>query len=273
MFMIDFKRKTLRKAKILLKKICLFFISMLWVNPSFAVELVQDMDVTIGLFDAAKVKLQYEEKENRFRIGAEVKTANFFDTLYPFIGEYASEGEISVYKAKPYLYQTATTTRSHTRTKKIFYNEQGVAYKRVSTKDKKKNETAINNVPPTADAADLQSVFAELIFRFQRKGDCQLQREIYDGKKHYKLIAESKGQEQRFFQWLNKKEKAELCSVYIENLKDNNDNILWDVSADKPIKLWLGRDEKTKMPFVMEIVIDSTPLGALKVTPTRLNIK
>lgn len=56
-------------------------------------------------------------------------------------------------------------------------------------------------------------------------------------------------------------------------MKDNNDNILWDVSAEKPIWLWIGVDAAADLPYVLEIRIDSTPLGALKVTPKTLEIK
>ena len=58
-----------------------------------------------------------------------------------------------------------------------------------------------------------------------------------------------------------------MCTIYVENLADNNDNILWEVSADKPIKMWVKKDDKTQMPYILEIGIDSTPLGALKVVP------
>ena len=59
----------------------------------------------------------------------------------------------------------------------------------------------------------------------------------------------------------------------MKNLKENNDNILWDVSADKPINLWLGVDKTTGLPLIYEIKIDSTPLGELKVMPSNLDVK
>lgn len=92
-------------------------------------------------------------------------------------------------------------------------------------------------------------------------------REVYDGKKHYKVIVRDEGTENRYFDLLKRTGNSYKCSIYIENLKNNNDNILWDVSAEKPIYLWIGADVGTKLPFVLEIRIDSTPLGALKVTP------
>ena len=46
-------------------------------------------------------------------------------------------------------------------------------------------------------------------------------------------------------------------------MKENNDNILWDITADKPINFWVdGRKEE-----ILEIKIDKTPLGEVKVYP------
>lgn len=258
----------------MVKKILLFLLILVsFKDTAYAVNFSQKMDVKIGVFDAAVVELEYDETDNHYEISADVKTDNFFASVYPFIGKYKSIGLIEKDELLPKVYETYTKSRNHTRTKKIFYDESGKAYKRISTKDDRRNEVEIKNVPKTADVADLQSVFAELISNFQQNKTCILEREVYDGKKHYKVIAKDEGSETRYFEFFRRNEPSYKCVVYIENLKENNDNILWDVSADKPINLWIGWDIKTKMPFVLEISIDSTPLGALKVTPNTLKIK
>lgn len=258
----------------MIKKILLCgFMALFWIGSAEAVSLMQKMDVQIGIFDAATVSLSYQKQNQDFKIGAEVQTINFFDTLYPFIGKYESFGVVKANRVIPEIYKTSTLSRHHVRTKAIFYDNRGQAYQRISTKDDKVSERPIDNVPSTANAADLQSVFADLIEQFRTKTSCELVREVYDGKKHYKIIVKNDGAEKRTFAWRKKEETAHRCLVHIENLANNNDNILWEVSADKPIKLWIGRDERTKMPFVLQIVIDSTPLGMLQVTPTTLEIK
>lgn len=231
----------------------------------------QEMAVSAGVFDAASVVLDYAETGGRFDISAEVKTENLFGTLYPFSGRYESRGKRLQNGVMPEVYETYAKTRNHVRTKKIFYDKSGVAYKRMSSKDKKEHEVAITDVPKTADAADLQTVFAELIGQYAKTGGCALTREVYDGKKHYRVIVADKGTSRR--QFAEKEVSAKRCQVYIENLKENNDNILWDVSAEKPINFWVGTIEGTKMPYVLEIGIDSTPLGELKVLPKALEIK
>ena len=246
---------------------------MFWAKVSFAGILIQEMDVHIGIFDAAKILLEYRQENSHFSVNTKVDTVNVFGTLYSFSGMYESSGLILKDRIVPELYKTRSQSRHHIRTKKILYDKKGIAYKRISSKDGEVSEKPIVGISKTADAADLQSVFAELIQKFMTSGKCNLVREVDDGKKHYKLISKDSGIEKRYFEFLQKEETAHLCLIYIKNLKDNNDNILWEVSADRPIKLWVKGDEKTKMPIVLEIRIDSTPLGELKVIPNTLKIK
>lgn len=236
-------------------------------------ELEQKMNVHIGIFDAAEVVLKYRDTGKNFYVSADVKTANLFNSLYPFSATYESEGYRLKNRVIPVVYRTRSQSRNHIRHKKIFYDKRGLAYKRISSKDNISNEVLITNVSKTADSGDLQSVLAELIQNFATFNSCRLIREIDDGKKHYRFIAKNEKVSSGYFDLRKKKEKAHLCSIYVENLKNNNDNILWDVSADKPIKLWIAKDEATGVPFVLEIKIDTTPLGELIVSPVTLDVK
>ena len=235
-----------------------------------AFEFTEKMNVRIGVFDAARVKLGYDKKENEFNIKAEVETANFFGGVYPFLGQYGASGKIVKNEVKPMSYNTKTKSRNHERTKKILYNESAKPYRRISSKDGKINEVDIKNVPNSASSGDLQTVFAEMIEKFNKNRDCSLVKEVYDGKKHYKVIAKNEGVENRWFDYMQKSRNAYKCSMYIENLKENNDNILWDVSAETPIYMWLDVNKEAKMPKILEIRIDSTPLGELQVLPSDL---
>lgn len=270
----DFKRKKLRKVKVLRKfglllSVCL----VLMFGNAQAKGFVESMNVKIGVFEAATIKLDYNNNDVFYNISAEIATANFFGKMYPFTAKYMSKGKVLETTVLPDVYETYTESRKHIRTKKIFYDDKGIAYKRVSTKDEKVNEREIKNVPETANSGDLQTIFAILLSNFDKTKNCDILREVYDGKKHYKVIAKSEGIETKYFDFMKKSGPAYKCSLYIENLKENNDNILWDVSADKPINIWIGLDEKTKIPYVLEIRIDSTPLGAVEIKPSTLEIK
>lgn len=252
------------------RKILLFIVGILFAEDVCAAGFRQDFDVQIGVFDAAQIVLTYEENRGKYDIAAEVNTANLFDALYPFKAIYKSTGLVLRKKIVPELYQAEMQSRSHKRTKRVFYDRKGQAYKRISTKDKKEKTSAIQNIPPSADMADLQTVFAAVIENFRQKQTCALSKEIYDGKKHYQVVVTDKGPASHYYVVSGNDEPAYKCLVYIKNLKENNDNVLWDVSAEKPINMWIGWDKNAKMPFLIEINIDSTPLGALKVTPRTL---
>lgn len=257
----------------MLKKFFLLNIMMFWSLSCFAHTLSEDMAVEVGVFDAATINLNYENSIKNYHISTTVKTQNLFNTLYPFYGKYESHGYYIGSKLIPSIYQTYTQSRNHIRSKKILYDTKGKAYRRISTRDTKESITNIEDIFPSATAADLQNVFARLIDIYMKTNSCQTNQEVYDGKKHYQLISDDKGPEKRIFELKKREVTAHYCAIYVKNLKNNNDNILWELTADKPIKLWVARDETTKMPFVLEINIDSTPLGALKVTPTALEIK
>lgn len=272
MLCYDFKRKELRKVKILFGKLSLFIFSFAFAGNVYAAGLQQTFTVQIGVFDAATAGITYETEKGGFNIAAEVATANLFNTLYPFKALYQSRGLLLRDEIVPEIYQAKTLSRSHQRIKKILYDQKGQAYKRVSIKDMKEKTAIIQNILPHADAADLQTVFAMVIHHFRQQKRCAMAREIYDGKKHYKVIVSDKGAGKHYSVLSDKYELAYQCDIYVQNLKNNNDNILWDISAERPIHIWLGWNPTVKMPYFLEIGIDSTPLGALKITPRSLKI-
>ena len=244
-----------------------------FVSRAEAVEYNQSFMVKVGVFDAGVVNLNYNENKNNYLIATELKTDNFFAKIYPFFGRYEAEGLFIKDGVKPIIYRNKTKSRSSTRTKTVFYDNKGVAYKRVSTKDDKKNEKPIINVYENVNAADLQTILAEMFKKVIDERNCELSKEVYDGKKHYRVVAKNEGVENRWFDFMRKNVNAYKCSLFIENLKENNDNILWDVSAETPINLWFDVDVKAKMPKILEIRIDSTPLGEIQVSPSNLWIK
>ena len=102
-----------------MKKVFLFwFVFCVFVGQVQANGFEQKMDVSIGVFDAATIVLDYNASAENYEISAEVKTANFFDTIYPFVGRYSSKGSVFETKGKvrdilPKTYQTYTKSRAH----------------------------------------------------------------------------------------------------------------------------------------------------------------
>ena len=76
-----------------MRKIILFLVILFGLTGRVEAKgFQQTMDVGIGVFDAATILLDYDATDKDYKISAEVRTANFFDTIYPFIGRYSSEG-------------------------------------------------------------------------------------------------------------------------------------------------------------------------------------
>ena len=184
------------------KKIFLFLCFLFWAKASVALNVKQHMLVHLGIFDAAEIDLFYTFDENSFDIKADVITTHVFDSLYPFVASYEAKGKLIGVQVLPIVYFAYSKSRNHVRTNQIFYNEHGVAYKRISVKDTRKKEKAITDVPPTADVADLQSVFADFILFYKNQLSCEMSKEIYDGKKHYKISGKNGKNEERYVDFL-----------------------------------------------------------------------
>ena len=223
--------------------------------------------IEAGVFDAGSVNISFNDLGDKYVITTSLATENMFGMIYPFEAKYEARGLKLKNGVKPVVYMTEAKSKNHIRTKKIFYDNQGVAYKRVASKDGKESQKEIKRMYETADVADLQTVFAEVFLNWKNSKNCGLEREVYDGKKHYKVIIEDRGQENRWFDFIKKNEIVNKCAVYIKNLEENNDNILWDVSADRPIDVWLGDNNGDGWPEIYEINIDKTMVGSIVVYP------
>ena len=61
--------------------------------------------------------------------------------------------------------------------------------------------------------------------------------------------------------------------MYIDKLEETGDDLLWQLTSDKPVYFWILKDEKTNKPFIARILIEDTPLGQLNVYTTSINVK
>ena len=62
--------------------------------------------------------------------------------------------------------------------------------------------------------------------------------------------------------------------MYIQSLdKEDDGDLLWNTTADRPIYFWVLQDGESKLPFLAKIEITSTPLGRLKAYTTEVIIK
>ena len=98
--------------------------------------------------------------------------------------------------------------------------------------------------------------------------------EVFDGKRRFDVIFEDQGREN-----LSKAEdfpfegEAAKCSMYIDKLNSDGDDLLWQLSSDKPIYFWIMKDSASGLPFIAQIKIDDTPLGRLDVKTQKITVK
>ena len=89
--------------------------------------------------------------------------------------------------------------------------------------------------------------------------------------KTYKISVKDEGKTTLNDKDVNYKGEALQCSIFIKRTNAEDDDLLFNSTAERPVYVWIGY--KQKMPFVAKIEIDSTPLGRLKAYTTEVNVK
>lgn len=233
--------------------------------------LEQKLNVHIGVFDAANATMKYSLDDKSYAFSSVVETAGLFGKLYYFSALYSTKGKIVDNKFITQDYQYTSKSSSHTRTKKLIFDEFGTLYERQSSKDYKKKNVKIDVKKHVHDFNDLQSVFAYLTKQLQESKFCDMKKTVFDGKKTYEISIQDEGMTDFQDTDVSYKGKALKCSMVIKRTDNQDDDLLFDTTANRKIYFWVANHEQ--MPFVAKIEIDSTPLGKLKAYTTDVNIK
>ena len=229
----------------------------------------QDLNVEIGVFNAANVKMSYSVDDTTYAFSSVVETAGFFSKLYHFSATYSTTGQINNEKFITKDYRYVSQSRSHTRTKEIVFDKNGTLIERKSSKDNKEKNVKVDLANHQFDFNDLQSVFAYLTKQIRENKFCDMQKKVYDGKKSYTISIKDEGLD--YIE--DKNEKALKCSIFIKRTDNKDDDLLFDSTAERPVYFWVGQEKQSLLPYVIKIEIDSTPLGKLKAYTTNVNIK
>ena len=255
----------------MMKKISCLLSVLLWALPVDSKTLEQNLNVNIGIFDAARATMQYEIDENSYAFSSAVKTAGLFGKLYYFDALYSTKGKIVDNKFITQSYQYTSKSSSHTRTKELVFDKLGTLYERKSSKDNKEKIVKIDVKNQTFDFNDLQSVFAYLTKQLKENRFCDTKQTVFDGKKTYQISITDEGLTDFADKDVAYKGKALKCSMIIKRTDTQDDDLLFNTTAEREIYFWIAKHEQ--MPFVAKIEIDSTPLGKLKAYTTDVNIK
>ena len=259
----------------LMRKITIFFLMFLFLSTDAeAFSVKHDFFVTVGPFDASKTQFTYTLNPGSYRIKSQVATNGFFDTIYPFKAEYRTAGTIEGDKMTTADYSYTSQSRFNTRGKEVFYDASGRPLYQISSKNGKAKRKDFEPSPTPADTFDLQTVLAKLTRQYNLMGFCDSRLAVYDGKRRFDVIFRDIGTEtlepaeHSFYAG-----EAAKCSMQINKLLSEDDDSLWEFSANKPVWFWIARDDKTGRPFIARVRIDDTPLGELNAYTTAITVE
>ena len=246
------------------------FFCCFWTISVQSASLKQTFDVQIGLFDAAKVNVFYQTGKNDYIFETKMTTSGLFDKLYSFKADYRTSGFFQDDSFITTDYHQSTKSSAHLRTKKLIFDSNGILYQRQSSKDDAKKTVDVVLPSSLPDAFDLQTVLIMMIKQFQADSTCNLSKTVFNGKKTYHVRFEDDGA--TFFKDKNVHftGQSHKCLAFIHQTNTEKGDLLWQVSAEKPIVFYLVKDAKTGLVFVPKIEIRSTPLGDLKAYMTNL---
>jgi len=250
----------------------LFFIS--YAASAAALSVTHEFIVHLGLFDASRTNFSYTLTPNHYSVNSLVTTHGIFDSLYPFKAEYLSHGKITSTGIIAQSYKYQSQSRFNTHRKELIYNNKGEPIYRISTKNDKEKKVEIEQAANTIGTTDLQTVIAELALQYNQVNFCAARMEVFDGKKRYDVIFKDEGKDIiASNQYSPYSGVAAKCSMYIDKLGEKGDDLLWELTQDRPIYFWIIKDTQTNTPFIARITINNTPLGKLEVYTSNINIK
>lgn len=255
-----------------MKKISTFLICFgLLCSKAHAFSVDHQFKVLVGPFDASRTAFSYTLNPDTFEVKSGVKTFGVFNTLYPFKADYATSGKIKNNALLTKNYQYKSQTRFNSRSKQLVYDDKGTILYRLSSKNGKKKKVSIAADDKNANTTDFQSVFAELAKQYNKVRFCDSKMEVFDGKKRFNVIFKDEG-----IETLVQTEhspfsgQASKCSMYIDKLDTSEDDMLMQISAEKPIYFWIMEQENK--PFISRISINDTPLGAIDVYAQKVSL-
>lgn len=259
----------------MLKKTIFLLTLLLFCRPSFAAGIKHDLIVHIGPFDASRTSFEYNHSPKNYLAKSEVLTFGVFDFLYPFKAEYLTSGKVlNNRNLQTEIYKYKSKTRTTRRSKEMIYNEKGLPIYRISSKNDKNKKVDIQQDPKNEGTTDLQTVFAQMAMQYNQLRFCDSRQEVFDGKRRFDVIFKDEGNEiitaNEFSPFSG---QAHKCSMYIDKLGSDGDDMLWQITSDRPIYFWILEDEKSKLPFIAKVDIESTPLGRLQVFTHKITVK
>jgi hypothetical protein len=252
-----------------MKQILIFLFAFLLTVRAEALEVTQNMQTTIGIFDACEQALTYKFDGNKYDMQTRLTTTGAFGKIYPFTGKYHAYGTYHKDKFKPEDYGYEVQSRSHHRTKRLTYKD-GVPQTRIKSRDGRiLEEPALVELDRLDDSIDLLSLFGVLSEQVVRNDTCDLHRYSFNGKKYSLSDMKTVGHED--IQTPYFAGNALKCEYMLEIQKGASAGFL--LNQKMPIYLWILRDETTNAPFIAKVEAEKTPFGKLESYTTSVEVK
>lgn len=252
-----------------MKRILIFLSALTTAFAAEALEVTQNMQTTIGIFDACEQSLTYRFVGNKYDMKTKLTTTGTFGKIYPFTGEYHAYGTYNKDKFKPEDYGYEVQSRSHHRTKQLTYRD-GVPQTRIKVRDGRVlEEPALVELDRLDDSIDLLSLFGVLTEQVVRADTCDLHRYSFNGKKYSLSEMKTVGHEEIKTPYFAG--NALKCEYMLEIQKGASAGFL--LNQKMPIYLWILRDETANAPFIAKVEAEKTPFGKLESYTTSIEVK
>ena len=249
--------------------ILIFLFAAMTAIRAEALEVTQNMQTTIGIFDACEQSLTYKFVGNKYDMRTRLTTTGAFGKLYPFTGKYHAYGTYNKDKFKPEDYGYEVQSRYHHRTKRLTYKD-GVPQTRIKTReDRYLEEPALVELERLDDSIDLLSLFGVLTEQVVRADTCDLHRYSFNGKKYSLSEMKTSGHEE--IQTPYFAGNALKCKYMLEIQKGASAGFL--LNQKMPIYLWILRDKTANAPFIAKVEAEKTPFGKLESYTTSIEVK
>ena len=245
------------------------------VHIAQAYQTIHHTTAFLGPFNASNASFQYIITPKSYLVQTNIQTNGFFGSVYPFTAEYKTTGIRKNNLFKTTSYKSDSQSRFNTRRKEMFYDKNGKPTYRISNKNSSNNKKVEILPPPdNIHTTDLQTVLAEIIVQYTNMGFCNARLHVFDGKKNFDIVFNDEGSENiSSNEYSPYQGDAVKCSFYADNLGQNYDDLIFQITPENPIYVWILKDEKTQKPFITKLEKKSTALGKLVVYTKNVEIK
>lgn len=225
---------------------------------------IQNFAIEAGFLGPADGKISYTIDSNTYDISASVAAKGLIEKIYGYEGKFHSNGLFRHEKPTALIYEYTSIAGGDERKKTVTMDEHGKPRQRYTLRKGRSKNVDIDLPAFDFDAPDMLTAFGSLIRQFQNKSFCDLRQTVFDGKKRYEISFSDQGKITPRDLKIRPSGDVWQCAMQIRAIDEDDEDFLWKVTSQNPILFWIVKDQKTTLPYIAKIQIDSTPVGSIK---------